>query len=116
MSTATQDVPASFITEQDAVWTDVGPGLRRRVISYDAQMMLVKVTFETGGVGALHHHVHVQQSYIQSGVFEVTLGEEKRVLQAGDAFYVPSDVWHGVVCLEAGVLLDAFSPMREDFV
>ncbi|MCB2408668.1 cupin domain-containing protein [Hymenobacter lucidus] len=116
MSTATQQLPASFIAEQDVAWTDVGPGMRRRIISYDAQMMLVKVTFETGGVGAMHHHVHVQQSYIQSGVFEVTLGEEKQVLRAGDAFYVPSDVWHGVVCLEAGVLIDAFSPMREDFV
>jgi quercetin dioxygenase-like cupin family protein len=37
------------------------------------------------------------------------------VLKAGDVFHVPSNVIHGAVCLEKGVLVDVFSPMREDF-
>jgi quercetin dioxygenase-like cupin family protein len=49
-------------------------------------------------------------------VFEVTIGNEKKMLMAGDAFYIPPNVIHGALCIEAGVLIDIFSPMREDFI
>lgn len=97
-------------------WTQVAEGMRRQVLAYDPQMMLVRVAFEKGGTGALHHHAHTQITYVESGVFKATVGEETRVMRAGDVFYAPSDVWHGVECLEAGMVVDTFSPMREDFI
>jgi quercetin dioxygenase-like cupin family protein len=53
---------------------------------------------------------------VESGVFEVEINSEKKMLKAGDAFYIPPNVIHGAVCLERGVLIDTFSPMREDFI
>jgi quercetin dioxygenase-like cupin family protein len=53
---------------------------------------------------------------VESGVFEVEIDGEKRELSAGDAFYIPPHLLHGAICKEAGVLIDVFSPMREDFV
>ena len=53
---------------------------------------------------------------IEKGVFEVEISGVKKVLKAGDVFYVPSNLIHGVVCLEEGVLIDVFNPMREDFI
>jgi quercetin dioxygenase-like cupin family protein len=53
---------------------------------------------------------------VESGVFEIEIAGEKRILKAGDAFFIPTNVWHGAVCIEAGVLIDTFSPMREDFI
>ncbi|MDF7810859.1 cupin domain-containing protein [Hymenobacter sp. YC55] len=97
-------------------WVQVAEGMRRQVLAYDPQMMLVRVAFEKGGIGALHHHVHTQITYVQSGVFKAVVGEETRVMHPGDVFYAPSNVWHSVECLEAGVLVDTFSPMREDFI
>lgn len=85
-------------------------------MAWDDKLMLVKVEFEKGGVGTLHQHYHSQISHVESGVFEVEIAGEKKVLQAGDVFYIPSNAIHGAVCLEAGVLIDVFSPMREDFV
>ncbi|MBS1564980.1 MAG: cupin domain-containing protein, partial [Bacteroidetes bacterium] len=41
---------------------------------------------------------------------------EKKILSAGDAYYIPPHVLHGAVCIEDGVLIDVFSPMREDFI
>jgi quercetin dioxygenase-like cupin family protein len=78
--------------------------------------MMAKVFFESGSVGEIHQHIHSQISHIESGLFEVQIGEMKKVLKAGDAFYIPPNSLHGVVCLEKGVLIDVFSPMREDFV
>ena len=56
------------------------------------------------------------QEMASGGRFEVTIGDEKAVLSAGEGYYVAPDVLHGCVCLEAGVLIDTFSPVREDFL
>ena len=105
-----------FQEDAEQPWQVVGEGVRRKVLAYEPSLMLMKVAFDAGSIGALHHHIHAQISYVESGSFEVTVGSEKRVIGTGDSFYAPSNVWHGVVCREAGVLVDAFSPMRENFV
>jgi len=76
----------------------------------------VRVWFQEGAVGEVHNHFHSQSTYVESGKFEVFVDGEKRVLGAGDSFYIAPHNDHGAVCLEAGVLLDTFSPVREDFL
>jgi quercetin dioxygenase-like cupin family protein len=112
----TTATPEVFIYEKNIPWEVVGEGVRRKIIAYDEKMMLVRVEFETGGIGKVHQHPHIQITHVESGVFETEIAGEKKILKAGDAFYIPTMVWHGVVCQEAGVLIDAFSPMREDFL
>ncbi|MCR5129892.1 MAG: cupin domain-containing protein [Prevotella sp.] len=97
-------------------WEDAGAGVERQIMGYDGQLMLVKVKFEKGSVGEPHSHYHSQASYVASGKFEMTIGDEKRILEAGDGFYVAPDTVHGIVCLEAGVVIDTFSPMRATFI
>jgi quercetin dioxygenase-like cupin family protein len=53
---------------------------------------------------------------VVSGVFEFTVGDETKVVKAGDTMLKKDGIRHGCVCLEEGILLDIFSPMREDFV
>jgi quercetin dioxygenase-like cupin family protein len=104
-----------FIKNTDIQWETVGVGVRRKIMAYDDKLMLVRVEFSKDGIGTLHQHYHSQITHVESGVFEVEINGEKKILRGGDAFIIPSDVVHGCVCLEAGVLIDAFSPMREDF-
>jgi quercetin dioxygenase-like cupin family protein len=107
----------NVFTENDIVkWTNVAPGVQRAILAYDESVMLVKVKFEKGAIGTLHQHPHVQITYVASGQFEVELGGVKKVLHQGETFFVASNVWHGVICLEEGVLMDTFSPMRKDFI
>ena len=105
-----------FIVDADIPWQDLGGGLKRKIMSYDETMMMVKIVFEKGGIGKPHKHVHTQMSYVDSGVFEVTIADKKQILKKGDGYYIPSNVMHGAVCIEPGVLIDMFTPMREDFV
>ncbi len=107
---------AVFVADQDSAWTDLGGGIRRKVLGYDASVMLVRVAFEKGAVGTQHQHPHIQCSLVASGSFEATVGGVTRVLKAGDSFIVPTNVVHGVVALEAGELVDSFTPMRDDFI
>ena len=112
----TSETARVFINDADLPWQEVDKGIRRKIMSYDDRLMLVKVDFDAGGIGTVHQHPHTQISHVESGVFEVEINGDKKILKAGDAFYIPPNVLHGAVCLEAGVLIDVFSPMREDFV
>lgn len=106
----------TLVADSDLEWDNVEPGIRRKIMSYSDESMLIKVAFEKGGVGAMHKHPHIQMSYIAGGVFEVTVGDDKRTLHEGDVYFIPSNVLHGVLCLEDGLLIDVFTPMREDLV
>ena len=106
----------AFRPAADLTWAEMAPGVRRTLVAYNDDLLLVKVEFDTGAVGAVHQHVHSQITYVESGEFEATVGDEVRVLRAGDSFYAAPHVPHGVVARQAGVLLDSFSPVRLDFL
>lgn len=105
-----------FISDEDRSWEVLDEKVKRKILAYEESLMVVKVAFKTGGVGPLHQHMHVQITHVESGVFEVEIDGNKKVLNAGDAFHIPANILHGAVCLEEGVLIDVFSPMREDFI
>lgn len=89
----------------------------RKVLAHGGNMMLVEVYFENGGIGAEHTHPHEQATYCLEGEFEFTIGEEKRIIRAGDTIYFSPDVKHGCrVLTPKGKLLDIFTPQREDFI
>ncbi len=104
-----------FIKGKDAEWEKVGEGVERQILGYDDKILLANVKFEKGGIGPMHEHFHSQVTYVVSGKFELTIGKETQILEGGDSFYIPPHTLHGAICLEEGVLIDVFSPIREDF-
>lgn len=94
----------------------VADGLSRKIGAYNDNLMVVEVHFETGTTAPLHHHRHEQITYVMSGKFEFTVGDKRYVVTAGDSLYKQPNIEHGATCLEAGTLLDVFTPHREDFV
>lgn len=107
---------ANFLFEKELNWDAAGAGIKRQIMGFDNELMLVKITFEKGAAGALHSHPHTQSSYIASGVFEVEINSQKQILKAGDGFYAEPNAIHGLTCIEPGVVIDTFAPMREDFL
>lgn len=111
-------------TEKNNIWNfyenvdaqEAGSGVVRRILSYTDELMVVQNHFEKGAVGALHHHPHTQITYVVSGQFEFEIAGEKKVVNPGDSMLKKDGIEHGCVCLEEGILLDIFAPMREDFV
>jgi len=93
-----------------------GEGVTRQVLCENADLMTVKFAFEKGGVGAAHHHVHIQSTYVLSGKFRFTVDGIDKELSAGDSLMIPSNAVHGCVALEAGSLIDTFTPRRDDFL
>jgi len=101
---------------QSIPWQKVAPGIQRQLFGHNDSIMMAKVKFEKGAVGALHDHPHVQVSYVESGVFELEIDGTTQQLQAGDGFFVPPGKVHGCKCIEAGILVDVYNPTRADFL
>lgn len=101
---------------QDTKAIDLGGGTERRILAYDSPLMAVEVAFETGSEGVPHAHPHTQLSYVLSGSFRYAVEDESVILNPGDSIVVPSGLTHGTVCLQKGVLLDVFTPQRDDFL
>jgi quercetin dioxygenase-like cupin family protein len=109
-----KDQPWVFAKDIDGC--PVAEGVTRRVLAYCGDMMCVENYFDEGAIGAVHSHPHTQIAYIASGRFRFTIGDETREVSRGDTLLKQDGVTHGCVCLEKGVLVDFFTPMRDDFV
>lgn len=106
----------TWVYNNDIDLESCGEGIARKILAYSEDLMCVENHFETGAAGAMHHHPHTQITYVVSGKFEFTIGDEVQVVEAGDSMLQMSDIIHGCKCIEKGIILDIFTPMRKDFV
>lgn len=106
----------AFLLDENQEWEVVGEGVKRKIMGYDDKIMLVKVNFDEGGIGYKHEHYHSQVTYVASGEFEFSIGDETKIVKEGDSVYIPPNVLHGAICKKGGILIDVFSPIREDFM
>lgn len=105
-----------YILTNNMKWEELGGGVSRKILGYDNQIMMVQVKFEKGAIGSPHHHFHTQTTYCAAGKFEFEIEGEKQIVNAGDGVYIRPNLVHSAICLEEGMLIDVFSPVREDFL
>jgi quercetin dioxygenase-like cupin family protein len=105
-----------IIRSREAPTVPAEPGVARQVLGHDDELMMVRVTFEPGAIGYVHSHPHRQVSYVERGRFEFTIDGATTTISEGDCCFVPPGVPHGAKALEAGTLIDVFTPARMDFL
>jgi quercetin dioxygenase-like cupin family protein len=105
----------SFIDVNDLPSIEVMPGIRIRA-PYGKNLMLSYLEMDEGAVVPLHSHPHEQGGILLKGKMELTIGDEVRVVDPGAMYLIPPNVRHKAVALEGPlVVLDVFSPVREDY-
>jgi quercetin dioxygenase-like cupin family protein len=100
----------------DATPVEVLPGLIRRTLGTTDDLMLTEFRSEAGVELPLHHHPHTQIGYLISGELALTIDGERTVFGPGDSWAIPGDVPHSAKFLADSVIIEAFAPMREDYV
>jgi len=108
---------------QTHTWNDlpvdhVSPTLSRQVVT-GRDVMIAKVVLTKGAIVPKHSHVHEQIAYVMQGALRFALGDdgaEEVTISAGGVIVFPSNVPHAAVVLEESVVLDVFSPPREDWI
>lgn len=104
-----------FVFGKDATEVNMLPGISRKTLAYSEQFMICEVHLAKGAVLPSHSHVHEQSSNIISGSVRYTVGDETHVVSAGDSVLL-SNVPHSVEVLEDSVIIDTFSPLREEYI
>lgn len=92
-------------------------GVVRTIKGYLPDVMVAELVWKKGQEGAVHTHPHRQCTYVIKGSFESNMNGKKQILGPGECVYTEANVPHGLIALEDdSVILDIFTPMREDFV
>jgi quercetin dioxygenase-like cupin family protein len=91
------------------------PGIVRRTLTAGDKMMLIEVTLEPGTVVPMHTHPHEQTGYVVSGRMRLQIGDETLDLDPGDAYMIPGGHEHEATALEPLLIIDVFSPPREEY-
>ncbi len=79
-------------------------------------VMLSYVELAPGAEVPTHAHPHEQGGIVLEGEVELWAGDERRVIRRGDMFMVPGGVPHGARAGGRAVLLEAFYPLREEYL
>lgn len=105
-----------FIDIESIPSNEVVSGCRLRS-PYGENLMLSYLEMDEGSVIPLHNHPHEQGGMLLEGKLELTIGDETRIVQQGAMYIIPPDVPHKAVAIDGpAVVLDVFSPIREDYV
>jgi quercetin dioxygenase-like cupin family protein len=105
-----------FVKNKDVKSEEIAPGVTRKIMGYQSDLMVIRVTFDGDTSFPSHQHPHQQITHIIEGKFKATIDGKSEMLGPGDSYVVPGDVMHSVECFGSGVLIDVFSPRRDDFL
>jgi quercetin dioxygenase-like cupin family protein len=104
-----------FVTPAQASQVEMLPDIYRRTMGCTDEVMLCEFYLLRGAVVPNHQHMNDQVGYVISGKIELTIGGQTRVLEPGDSYAIPGGIEHSAVALEDSVLIDTFSPPRDDY-
>ncbi len=104
------------MSEQESPWVDIVPGIKRRTIAHGATMYQMRAELKAGSRLPEHAHPQEQIAHIIKGRMKMIVAGVLHELATGDAFYLASNVPHGVETIEDTTVLDTFSPPREDYL
>jgi unsaturated pyranuronate lyase len=94
--------PVEGITVESLVFGDV--------------MHLLKFHIKQGTVMPTHAHVHEQTGYLVEGKMIMTIDGVEHEIEAGDSWAIKGNVPHAIRMIEEGLIIEAFSPIRQDYL
>lgn len=114
----TREIPAeALVTDWSIVPCEqIANGIKRQMV-IGKNVMVCRFTFDPLVVTDVHSHPHEQITLVTAGKVKFTVDGKSVIANAGDVLYFPSNLQHGATMLEEEVvLIDIFSPIREDFL
>ena len=96
--------------------TEIVKGVHLKAMVYGEKTLLTEVKMEKGAVIPLHKHPHEQTGYLVSGHMDFLVNGKHQIAKPGDSWNIAGDVEHGATALEESVVVEVFSPVREDYL
>ena len=101
-------------------WTDLSPqalteSIQRRYFTAD-RLTVARFELKKGGVVPRHAHDNEQVSCVLTGALRFQFDDREVVVGAGEVMQIPGGIAHEVTVLEDTVVMDIFSPVRQDWI
>jgi quercetin dioxygenase-like cupin family protein len=104
-----------FMAAQDAGQVEMFPGVHRRTMGTTDEVMLCEFFLQRDAIVPPHSHKNDQIGYVVMGRIEMTIGGQTCICHQGDSYAVPCGITHSAKALIDSVVVDAFSPPRDDY-
>lgn len=91
-------------------------GVHLDSLAVGEKSMVCKMNYQNGDFASEHSHPHEQCGYVISREYELTIGDKKWILSNGGSYTIPGNALHSFRVLEAGEVIDVFTPQREDYL
>jgi quercetin dioxygenase-like cupin family protein len=86
------------------------------LLSYGPESMVTKMLYKKEDNVPFHKHPNEQSGYVISGKYRIIINNVGYEIGPGDSYSIPRDVEHRIEIIEAGEVLDFFSPPRKDYL
>lgn len=101
-------------------WNDVPkeqfiPGVTRQ-IALGEKVMLGRILFDKGAKVPSHRHESEQITHVLSGKLLFIINGVEVIVLPGQTVHIPSNVDHSAEAIEETEEIDAFSPIRTDWL
>jgi quercetin dioxygenase-like cupin family protein len=105
-----------MITRKDDAKHRVFKGVSFDVLSVGENTMLTKMNFKSGDSVPLHAHPNEQNGYVISGKYRIIYQDINEIISPGDSYSIPENIPHSLEVIEAGEVIDVFTPPRADYM
>lgn len=105
-----------FYKSESAGYRQMLPGVQLKTLTYGERTLLAEVRLDQGSSIPMHQHPQEQTGYLVSGSLRFHIGDRTIIAKPGDGWNIRGGVVHGAEALEDSVVIEAFSPIREDYL
>lgn len=105
-----------MITKQNNAQKRTFLGVDFVLLSHGEKSMVTKMLYKITDNVPTHAHPNEQSGYVISGKYRLKFNDYDEVLEAGDTYTIPENVHHSLEIIEAGEVVDVFTPPRADYL
>ncbi|MDJ0622738.1 MAG: cupin domain-containing protein [Desulfocapsaceae bacterium] len=105
-----------FSKDDEDGYTELVPGISIKTLVYGRNTLTAKFKLKKGSSLPMHSHPHEQTGYLISGKMEFVIAGEQHTAEPGDIWCIGGDIDHSAEVLEESVVIEVFSPVREDYL
>lgn len=91
-------------------------GISFDVLAIGINSMVTKMNYSQGDYASVHSHPNEQSGYVVSGKYKIMIDGEEFLITIGDSYAIPENIPHSMEVIEAGEIIDVFTPIRKDYL
>ena len=105
----------TLVKKEDAVKKQF-LGVDFEVLAIGQESMVTKMLYKESDSVPFHKHPNEQNGYVITGKYKLLFGNREHIITESDSYSIPANTEHSLEIIEAGEVIDVFTPVRQDYL